>query len=58
MPHVEGIRPPEVETQLPPPAQFIKSERGNGADQREAGGERKEQVDEVIQGQLGHLTCP
>jgi hypothetical protein len=48
------MRPPETKTQLPPPAQFIESEGGNGADQREAGGERKEQVNEVVQGQLGY----
>src|SRR6202044_1124921 len=54
MPHVKGARPPEIKAQLPPAAQFIESEGGNGADQREAGGERKEQVKEVIQGQLGY----
>jgi hypothetical protein len=43
-------------TQLPPPAQFIKTKGGNGTDQCESGCERKEQGQEVILRQLGQHT--
>ena len=39
----KASRPTTVEAGLAPAAQFIETDRGNRTDQREAGGERKQQ---------------
>ena len=48
MQHVEGVFPGNIETLLAPPAQLVKADGRERADQREAGGERKEQRQEGI----------
>ena len=52
MQDIEGVLPRHGQTLLAAPAQFVKPERRKRADQRKAGGERKQQRQEVVaQGQ-------
>src|SRR5262249_19242933 len=46
--HVEGVCPGNVETLLAAPAQLVKADGRERADQREAGGERKQERQERI----------
>ena len=48
MQDVEGVFPGNIETLLAPPAQLVKADGGEWADQREAGGERKQERQEGI----------
>ena len=45
---VEGMLPGCVQAELAPPAQLVETDRGEGADQREAGGKRKEERNDVV----------
>src|ERR1700748_2055563 len=53
MHHVKGVRPRRAGAGLPLPSQFIKTESGYGTDKRETGRQRKEQVEEIVERQLG-----
>jgi len=46
--HVEGVFPGNIETLLAAPAQLVKADGRERADQREAGGERKQERQERI----------
>jgi len=46
--HVKGVFPGNVETLLAAPAQLVKSDGRERADQRETGGERKQERQEGI----------
>ena len=51
--HAERVRPRGARAQLPPAAQFVgEHEGGDRTDQCETGRERKEQMEEVVEGQL------
>ena len=48
MEHVEGVGPDHLAALFAPPAHFIKAEGGEGADDGEARGERKEQRQHIV----------